>query len=116
MGDAEAIEQYQRWLQARLSIAEQIEDPAEKDRTTKQIESAIQLSIKYRQIVSEGVEEIPSPFVHRDSPVRLVEDERSLALWFPMHRYVGTVRKRLAMTWTSVRHVVSTANHSSSSQ
>ena len=76
MGDAEAIEQYQRWLQARLSIAEKIEDPAEKDRATKQIESAIQLSIQYRQIVSEAVNEIPSPFVHRDSPVRLVEDER----------------------------------------
>ena len=52
MGDAEAIEQFQRWLQARLSIAEQIEDPAEKDRAIKQIESAIQLSIQYRQIVS----------------------------------------------------------------
>ena len=76
MGDAEAIEQFQRWLQARLSIAEQIEDPAEKDRAIKQIESAIQLSIQYRQIVSEEVEDIPSPFVHRDSPVRLVEDER----------------------------------------
>ena len=76
MGDAEVIDQFQRWLQARLSIAEQIEDPAEKNRTIKRIESAIQLSIQYRQIVSEELEEIPSPFVHRDSPVRLVEDER----------------------------------------
>ena len=76
MGDAEVIDQFQRWLQARLSIAEQIEDPSEKERAIKQIESAIQLSIQYRQIVPEGVEDIPSPFVHRDSPVRLVEDER----------------------------------------
>ena len=76
MGDAEAIEQLQRWLQARLSIAGQIEDPAEKDRAIKQIESAIQLSIQYSQIVSEGAEEVPSPFIHRDSPVRLVEDEK----------------------------------------
>lgn len=75
MDDRGAIEQFQRWLQARLSIAEQIEDPAEKARYTKQIESAIQLAIQYRQIVTEDVGDVPSPFADREAPVRLVESE-----------------------------------------
>ena len=75
MGDGEAIEQFQRWLQARLTIVEQIEDPTERSRATKQIESAIQLAIQYRQIITVDGGDIPPPFVERDSPVRLVEDE-----------------------------------------
>jgi hypothetical protein len=75
VGDGEAIEQFQRWLQARLTIVEQIEDPTERSRATKQIESAIQLTIQYRQIIMVDGEDIPPPFAKRDSPVRLVEDE-----------------------------------------
>ena len=75
MADDGAIEQFQRWLQAKLSIAEQIEDPAERIRSIKQIESAIQLTIQYRSILSEDVEDVPSPFVDVDSPVRLVNNE-----------------------------------------
>jgi len=72
--DAEGIEQFQRWLQARLPMAEQIEDPAERNRTLQQIESAIQLAIQYGMLLSEADEEVPSPFVERDTPVRVVED------------------------------------------
>ena len=74
MVDEEGIEQFQRWLQARLPMAEQIEDPAERNRTLQQIESAIQLAIQYGMLLSEVDEEVPSPFVQRDSPVRVVED------------------------------------------
>ena len=75
MADDGAVEQFQRWLQAKLTITEQIEDPAERIRSIKQIESAIQLAIQYRLIVTEDVEDIPSPFVDIDSPVRLVNNE-----------------------------------------
>ena len=75
MGDGEAIEQFQRWLQARLTIVEQIEDTTERSRAIKQIESAIQLTIQYRQIIMVDGEDIPPPFAKRDSPVRLVEEE-----------------------------------------
>ena len=74
MVDEEGIDQFQRWLQARLPIAEQIEDPAERNRTLQQIESAIQLAIQYGMLLGEAEEEVPSPFVERDSPVRVVED------------------------------------------
>ena len=74
MVDEESIEQFQRWLQARLPMAEQIEDPAERNRTLQQIESAIQLAIQYGMLLSEADEEVPSPFVERDTPVRVVED------------------------------------------
>ena len=74
MVDEESIEQFQRWLQARLPMAEQIEDPAERNRTLQQIESAIQLAIQYGMLLSEVDEKVPSPFVQRDSPVRVVED------------------------------------------
>ena len=74
MVDEEGIEQFQRWLQARLPMAEQIEDPAERNRTLQQIESAIQLAIQYGMLLSEVDEEVPSPFVERDTPVRVVED------------------------------------------
>ena len=74
MVDEEDIEQFQRWLQARLPMAEQIEDPAERNRTLQQIESAIQLAIQYGMLLSEADEEVPSPFVERDTPVRVVED------------------------------------------
>ena len=69
------IEQFLRWLQARLPMAEQIEDPAERNRTLLQIESAIQLAIQYGMLLEERDDEVvPSPFVERDSPVRVVED------------------------------------------
>ena len=74
MVDEEGIEQFQRWLQARLPMAEQIEDPAERNRALQQIESAIQLTIQYGTLLSEADEVVPSPFVERDSPVRVVED------------------------------------------
>ena len=74
MVDEEGIEQFQRWLQARLPMAEQIEDPAERNRALQQIESAIQLAIQYDMLLSEADEVVPSPFVERDSPVRVVED------------------------------------------
>ena len=46
MGESPEIEQFQRWLQARLAISENIEDPSERDRVNIQIESAIQLAIQ----------------------------------------------------------------------
>ena len=74
MVDEGGIEQFQRWLQARLPMAEQIEDPTERNRTLQQIESAIQLAIQYDMLLREAVEEVPSPFVEMSSPVRVVED------------------------------------------
>ena len=74
MAHEEGIEQFQRWLQARLPMAEQIEDPAERNRTLQQIESAIQLAIQYGMLLGETDDKIPSPFVEMDSPVRVVED------------------------------------------
>ena len=75
MAEDEGIEQFQRWLQAKLSMTEQIDDTAERIRSIKQIESAIQLAIQYRLIATENVGDVPSPFVDTDSPVRLVETE-----------------------------------------
>ena len=63
MGGSPEIEQFQRWLQARLAISENIEDPSERDRVNIQIESAIQLAIQYRQIITEQSESVPSPSV-----------------------------------------------------
>ena len=74
MGESPEIEQFQRWLQARLAISENIEDPSERDRVNIQIESAIQLAIQYRQIITEQSESIPSPFTEVPSPVRVVEN------------------------------------------
>tara|TARA_B100000953_G_scaffold282632_1_gene260959 strand:- start:117 stop:449 length:333 start_codon:yes stop_codon:yes gene_type:complete len=78
MSDTDAIEQYQRWLQARLVIAEQIDDPSEKLRAILQIESAIHLSIQYRELVDLTPEDIPPPFVEVDSPIRIISDEESV--------------------------------------
>ena len=74
MSDAPEIEQYQRWLQARLVMSENIEDPSERDRVNIQIESAIQLAIQYRQILEDQLETVPSPFSELPSPVRVVEN------------------------------------------
>ncbi len=74
MSDAPEIEQFQRWLQARLVMSENIEDPSERDRVNIQIESAIQLAIQYRQILEDQLETVPSPFSELPSPVRVVEN------------------------------------------
>ena len=74
MSGPSEIEQYQRWLQARLAMSDNIEDPSERDRIKIQIESAIQLAIQYRQILEEQSETVPSPFTELSSPVRVVED------------------------------------------
>ena len=74
MSGTSEIEQYQRWLQARLAMSDNIEDPSERDRIKIQIESAIQLTIQYRQILEEQSETVPSPFTELSSPVRVVED------------------------------------------
>ena len=74
MSGTSEIEQYQRWLQARLAMSDNIEDPSERDRIKIQIESAIQLAIQYRQILEEQSETVPSPFTELSSPVRVVGD------------------------------------------
>ena len=78
MSDSEPIEQYQRWLQARLVIAEQIDDPSERLRATLQVESAIHLAIKYRELVELTPDDIAPPFVEMDSPIRIISDEDSV--------------------------------------
>lgn len=78
MSDSEPIEQYQRWLQARLVIAEQIDDPSERLRVTLQVESAIHLAIKYRELVELTPDDIAPPFVEMDSPIRIISDEDSV--------------------------------------
>ncbi len=74
MSGVSEIEQFQRWLQARLAMSENIEDPSERDRANIQIESAIQLAIQYRQILDEQSEIVPSPFSEMPAPVRVVEN------------------------------------------
>ena len=78
MSDSEAIDQYQRWLQARLTIAEQIDDPSERLRATLQVESAIHLAIQYRELVELTPDDIAPPFVEVDSPIRILSDEDSV--------------------------------------
>ena len=78
MSDSEVIEQFQRWLQARLAIAEQIDDPSERLRATLQVESAIHLAIQYRELVEFTPDDIPPPFVEVDSPIRIISDEDSV--------------------------------------
>ena len=78
MSDSEAIEQYQRWLQARLAIAEQIDDPSERLRATLQVESAIHLAIQYRELLELEHDDIAPPFVEVDSPIRIISDEDSV--------------------------------------
>ena len=75
MSGASEIEQYQRWLQARLAMSDNIEDPSERERVNIQIESAIQLTIQYRQILEEQSETVPSPFSELPSPVRVVDNQ-----------------------------------------
>ena len=72
MSDSEVIEQYQRWLQARLAIAEQIDDPSERLRATLQVESAIHLAIQYRELLELEHDDIAPPFVEVDSPIRII--------------------------------------------
>ena len=74
MSGVSEIEQFQRWLQARLAMSENIEDPSERDRINIQIESAIHLAIQYRQILDEQSEEVPSPFSEMPAPVRVIEN------------------------------------------
>ena len=78
MSDSEAIDQYQRWLQARLTIAEQIDDPSERLRATLQVESAIHLAIQYRELLELEHDDIAPPFVEVDSPIRIISDEDSV--------------------------------------
>ena len=78
MSDSEAIDQYQRWLQARLTIAEQIDDPSERLRATLQVESAIHLAIQYRELVELTPDDIAPPFVEVDSPIGILSDEDSV--------------------------------------
>jgi len=78
MSDSEVIEQYQRWLQARLAIAEQIDDPSERLRATLQVESAIHLAIQYRELLELEHDDIAPPFVEVDSPIRIISDEDSV--------------------------------------
>ena len=78
MSDSEAIDQYQRWLQARLTIAEQIDDPSERLRATLQVESAIHLAIQYRELLELEHDDIAPPFVEVDSPIRILSDEDSV--------------------------------------
>ena len=78
MSDSEVIEQYQRWLQARLAIAEQIDDPSERLRATLQVESAIHLAIQYRELLELEHDDIAPPIVEVDSPIRIISDEDSV--------------------------------------
>ena len=79
MSDSDVIEQFQRWLQARLAISEQIEDPSERQRAALQVESAIQLAIQYRDVVDMTPENIAPPFVEREDSVRVISDDESLS-------------------------------------
>ena len=78
MSDSEVIEQYQRWLQARLAIAEQIDDPSERLRATLQVESAIHLAKQYRELLELEHDDIAPPFVEVDSRIRIISDEDSV--------------------------------------
>ena len=62
----------------KLVNGEQDEDPAERLRVTLQVESAIHLAIKYRELVELTPDDIAPPFVEMDSPIRIISDEDSV--------------------------------------
>ena len=75
MSEQSDIEKFQRWLQSQLDDVKSIEDVEERERRQIQLECAIQETINFRSLISL-VQDIAPPFVERDSPVRLVTDEK----------------------------------------
>jgi len=69
------IEKFQRWLQSQLDDVKAIEDIEERERRQIQLECAIQETINFRSLMSL-VQDIAPPFVERESPVRVVSDEK----------------------------------------
>jgi hypothetical protein len=77
MAELSDIERFQRWLQSILAETENIENEKEKLRRQIQIESAIQETIRYKELISIS-EEIAPPFVERNSPVRVFDQNESV--------------------------------------
>jgi hypothetical protein len=69
------IEKFQRWLQSQLDDVKSIEDVDERERRQIQLECAIQETINFRSLMSL-VQDIAPPFVERESPVRVVSEEK----------------------------------------
>ncbi len=75
MSEQSDIEKFQRWLQSQLDDVKAIEDIEERERRQIQLECAIQETINFRSLMSL-VQDIAPPFVERESPVRVVSDEK----------------------------------------
>ena len=71
------IERFQRWSQSSLAETENIENEKEKLRRQIQIESAIQETIRYKDLLLIS-EEIAPPFVERNSPVRVFDQNENV--------------------------------------
>ena len=79
MSEQSDIEKFQRWLQSQLDDVKAIEDIEERERRQIQLECAIQETINFRSLMSL-VQDIAPPFLERESPVRVVSDEKSLVI------------------------------------
>ncbi len=75
MSEQSDIEKFQRWLQSQLDDVKSIEDVDERERRQIQLECAIQETINFRSLMSL-VQDIAPPFVERESPVRVVSEEK----------------------------------------
>ena len=75
MSEQSDIEKFQRWLQSQLDDVKSIEDVEERERRQIQLECAIQETINFRSLMSL-VQDIAPPFVERESPVRVVSEEK----------------------------------------
>ncbi|MFQ3360469.1 MAG: hypothetical protein ACKVI6_04205 [Candidatus Poseidoniales archaeon] len=71
MAETSDIVKFQRWLQAQLSEAANIEDSKEKERRTLRLDSALSETILFRELIENLGDVIESPFVIREDPVRV---------------------------------------------
>ena len=71
MGAPSEMDRFQRWLQSELAEASLIEDKKDSERRVIQIDIAISEAVRYRDLVSRLDQAVSSPFVERESAVRI---------------------------------------------
>ena len=69
--DTSELERFQRWLQSELATASSLVDKTDRDRRLLQIEIAISEVVRYREVLSSLEHPTSSPFVERESAVRV---------------------------------------------
>ena len=71
MAGANHMDRFQRWLQSELAEASLIEDKNDRERRMMQIEIAISEAVRFRDIISRLDDAVSSPFIERESAVRV---------------------------------------------